>query len=198
MTNPYPESFLRLLQHVGPDARVLDVGSGGRVLPPQVTGLEYVPHPNNSVQADALALPFRDGWFDLVQCQAVLEHVTDPQLAVDEMTRVLRPGGWLYVEVAFMQPLHQAPHHYFNVTPFGLDHLCRHLTVVDRATLGTLEEQFDWIFREAGMTPEDRRIVARYTRRLDASIKPRQRASVASGVSITAIKPGAETDPRSP
>lgn len=25
-----------------------------------------------------------------------------------------------------MQPLHAVPSHYFNVTPFGLDHLCRH------------------------------------------------------------------------
>lgn len=191
MTNPYPESFLRLLDAVGPDARVLDVGSGGRVLPSNVIGMEIVAHPNNSVQADALALPFRDNWFDLVQCQAVLEHVTDPQRAVDEMTRVLRPGGWLYVEVAFMQPLHQAPHHYFNVTPHGLDHLCRHLDVVERATIGTLEEQFDWIFREAGMTPEARRSVGRYVSRVDATITPEQRRAVASGVTITATKPRA-------
>lgn len=192
MTNPYPASFLRLLDRVGPDARVLDVGSGGRGLPPQVTGLEYVPHPNNSVQADALALPFRDAWFDLVQCQAVLEHVTDPQLAVDEMVRVLRPGGFLYIEVAFMQPLHQAPLHFFNHTVYGLAHLCRDVDVVEKATLGTIEDQFEWIFREAGMPEEDRAIVAECTRRLDATITPEQRISVASGVSIMAIKPGAE------
>lgn len=44
-------------------------------------------------RADADALPFEDGAFDLVTCQTVLIHVADAAKVVREMTRVVRPGG---------------------------------------------------------------------------------------------------------
>lgn len=48
------------------------------------------------VQAgDATALPFADATFDFVTCQTLLLHVKEPQRAVTEMVRVLRPGGLL-------------------------------------------------------------------------------------------------------
>jgi SAM-dependent methyltransferase len=40
-------------------------------------------------------LPFADGTFDFVTCQTVLIHLSDPQLALAEMLRVLQPGGLL-------------------------------------------------------------------------------------------------------
>lgn len=50
-------------------------------------------------RADALTLPFPDGTFDAVICSEVLEHLPDYERAVDELVRVLRPGGWLGVSV---------------------------------------------------------------------------------------------------
>ena len=43
--------------------------------------------------ADAMALPFDDGSFDMVTCQTLLMHVPDAQAVVREMVRTLRPGG---------------------------------------------------------------------------------------------------------
>jgi ubiquinone/menaquinone biosynthesis C-methylase UbiE len=51
-----------------------------------VTNVEYVP-------ADAEALPFADASFDLVTCRIALHHFPDPVRAVQEMARVLKPGG---------------------------------------------------------------------------------------------------------
>ncbi|HTV30384.1 MAG TPA: methyltransferase domain-containing protein [Xanthobacteraceae bacterium] len=48
-------------------------------------------------QADALSLPFRDQSFGAVLACHMLYHVSDPGSALDEMIRVLRPGGMLVV-----------------------------------------------------------------------------------------------------
>lgn len=47
--------------------------------------------------ADAQALPFRDGSFDVVTARHMLYHVADVDRALREMHRVLRPGGRLVV-----------------------------------------------------------------------------------------------------
>jgi ubiquinone/menaquinone biosynthesis C-methylase UbiE len=48
-------------------------------------------------KASALDLPFDDGSFDFVFSSGVLHHTTDPDKGLDELTRVLRPGGKLYL-----------------------------------------------------------------------------------------------------
>ena len=50
--------------------------------------------PLAKVHADVQALPFPDGSFDVVFCNHVLEHVADDRLAMHEMYRVMKPGGW--------------------------------------------------------------------------------------------------------
>lgn len=47
------------------------------------------------VEADAAALPFPDDSFDTVVCTLVLCSIVDPRRALDELRRVLRPGGSL-------------------------------------------------------------------------------------------------------
>jgi ubiquinone/menaquinone biosynthesis C-methylase UbiE len=39
------------------------------------------------------ALPFEDSSVDLVWCERVLQHLDDPQAAINDIARVLRPGG---------------------------------------------------------------------------------------------------------
>jgi SAM-dependent methyltransferase len=156
--NPYPDPFLTLRldalassleRLVDNRAVILDLGSGGRRLD-DVISMEWVDWPGNSLRGDVLDLPFRDGCADLILSQAVLEHVTDPDRAMREMRRVLRPGGILYVEIAFMQPVHMEPWHYFNVTPHGLAWLLRDWDVEEQGTLGTFDMVLEWLHREVG------------------------------------------------
>ena len=50
--------------------------------------------------ADGMALPFRDGVFDLVLSHAVIEHVPDAPLYLRECARVLAPGGHMYLSTS--------------------------------------------------------------------------------------------------
>jgi len=175
--NKYPHRFRELAaESPGP---ILDCGAGGRTRP-GVIGLDIVSHPNHTVQADALALPFPDATFDLVLSQAVIEHVTDPQRYADEIVRVLRPGGHVYVEGAFLQPVHQAPAHFFNVTAFGLAHVFRRLEVLEQGTVGDFAEMVAWICREAGVPVPTLEVPA---------MTDMQRWNTASGVTLLGRKP---------
>lgn len=49
--------------------------------------------------ADITGLPFPDGFFHMVICAEVLEHIPDQEKAVQEVIRVLKPGGDLVVSV---------------------------------------------------------------------------------------------------
>jgi len=59
--------------------------------------LDYVTTDLNSpladVKADICQLPFEDHSFDMILCNHVLEHIPDDQKAMQELFRVLRPGG---------------------------------------------------------------------------------------------------------
>ena len=57
-----------------------------------------------TVAGDATAMPFPDGSFDAVIAAEVLEHVPADQAAIDELARVLRPGGLAAVTVPSWLP----------------------------------------------------------------------------------------------
>jgi SAM-dependent methyltransferase len=52
-----------------------------------------------AVKGDALELPYGDGTFDCVIASEILEHVPADDRAIDELVRVLKPGGRLAVTV---------------------------------------------------------------------------------------------------
>jgi ubiquinone/menaquinone biosynthesis C-methylase UbiE len=57
------------------------------------------------VRGDAVELPFRDASFDAVCCFAALHLFADPLAALDEMRRVLRPGGRIAIMTSVRRPL---------------------------------------------------------------------------------------------
>ena len=109
-----PPVFLReVIAAQAQGARVLDAGCGPGSWPYalrpdlDVTGfdIKFPPGPpplSGSVRAfraDLARLPLRDGTFDLVVCHYVLEHVTELEACCDELVRLVRPGGTLYLSV---------------------------------------------------------------------------------------------------
>ena len=83
------------------------------------------------VVGDAHKLPFKSQVFDSIICQAVLEHVSNPKKAVNEMFRVLKPKGHVFVEVPFIQGYHADPHDYQRYTLNGLQYLFKNFKILD-------------------------------------------------------------------
>lgn len=69
---------------------------------------------------DAMDYPLADDSVDLLVSSSVLEHIPDPELAIREVFRVLKPGGRVYAEVPFMRAFHMAPIDYQRYTWSGL------------------------------------------------------------------------------
>lgn len=85
---------------------ILNLGSGSTSFGSHVVNLDIQPSSSVDVIADAHSLPFCEGSFQAVFCQAVLEHVRRPGLVAAEIRRVLRPGGEVLVDVPFTYPYH--------------------------------------------------------------------------------------------
>lgn len=58
------------------------------------------------VKMDITDIQYKDGWFHVIYCSHVLEHVTDDRQAMGEFYRVLHPGGWAILLVPINHELH--------------------------------------------------------------------------------------------
>lgn len=79
----------------------------------------------NYPEYNVLSLPFSNNDFDYVISDQVLEHVEgNPQSAVDETFRVLKPGGFAVHTTCFINPVHRAPGDFWRFTPEALALMC--------------------------------------------------------------------------
>jgi ubiquinone/menaquinone biosynthesis C-methylase UbiE len=123
-----PESFFHrnrrrvtrtLVKRYGAGNPMLDAGCGTGLnlasLPPGSVGIDINPRnlalirrrlPDHVVvEGDIEAMPFADATFSTVICTEVLAHVPYPKMALDEIRRVLRPGGILIGSVPARSPI---------------------------------------------------------------------------------------------
>jgi SAM-dependent methyltransferase len=125
--------------HASP-LRTLDIGAQNgpyAVHFPRRIALDIRPGIGVQILGDVQALGIGDATFEVVLCTEVLEHLPEPQRAIDEIFRVLVPGGQLLLTTRFLFPIHDAPHDYFRFTKYGLRHLLRQFEILE------LEEETD-------------------------------------------------------
>ena len=87
---------------------------------------DHIDHPY-----DIHDLRFPDQTFDMVVCNAILEHVEDPIAAINQLRRVLKPGGYAWIEVPFLFPYHAAPEDYWRVSVPGLRRWMKEFQEID-------------------------------------------------------------------
>src|SRR5580700_7208116 len=100
----------------------LYIGGAGRVVDGYVN-VDLFAMPGVNVAADAARLPFPPGIFQRVECDAVLEHVRHPEQVMNEIRRVLAPGGYVHLVTPFCHPFHEYPKDYRRFTLDGLKEL---------------------------------------------------------------------------
>lgn len=124
-----------------PERNVLLIGSGmepvyRQILKPyrNVIRLGLPTRGGVHVAADVCGLPIVSSGLDLVLSSSVLEHVYDPESAVREMCRVLKPGGQVYAEIPFLRAGHMIPVDYQRYTIDGIEELFKRqgFTMVDK------------------------------------------------------------------
>jgi len=67
---------------------------------------DLFPQSEDVMQVDMLNIPFDEASFDLLIANHVLEHVSDDARALQEIARVLKPGGFAILQTPFCAKLH--------------------------------------------------------------------------------------------
>jgi SAM-dependent methyltransferase len=110
------------------EGRMLDVGCGLQqyrrfVKCEQYCGIEWDLAKRPPVVADVVRIPFRDPAFDSALCTEVLEHLREPGRCLDEIHRVVKPGGAVFFTVPMTMYTHCEPHDFYRYTEYGLRYL---------------------------------------------------------------------------
>lgn len=132
----FPVNFLPLEQELEPlktyfRGSVLNAGCGDRDITGMLLGWGGGGVDNCDIQSsipgaflcDLTDIPKPDLSYDVILCNAVLEHVPDAEKVMGEFYRLLNSGGHLLVSVPFLQPFHPTPYDFRRYTRTGLEQL---------------------------------------------------------------------------
>lgn len=87
------------------------------------TGYAVWDYSNLDYNCDITNIPVDDSSFDVILLTEVLEHLPEPFLALKELNRILKKGGYLYLTAPQGWAEHLSPHDYYRYTQDGLRYL---------------------------------------------------------------------------
>lgn len=159
-TMPHPtwqskESRSRVLRFLcqeqlrAPKGRRLNVGSASRRFSVKTINLDLFSGREVDIQGDVMHLPLKNECIDTILCTGVLEHVSDPPLAVMEIDRVLKFTGRIFLETPFMQTIHAAPKDYYRWTPDGLRQLMKSFDILEIQVVAGPASALAWTAQQA-------------------------------------------------
>lgn len=159
----HPIRFQSLDRELQPVARylsgrILNAGSGSRDITnflhrngvTDLTSYDISSDDPGVILGPIEAMPFEDASFDSALCNAVLEHIIDPERAMAELARVVRKGGHIVATVPFLQPYHPCPGDYRRYTADGLAQLGRNagLELLELLPVHSIAQTLGWIIWE--------------------------------------------------
>lgn len=123
------------LKQIPAGSRILDAGAGEQAYKRFCKHLNYVAQDfakydgkgdasglqmgkwdqtNLNIICDITNIPEPDASFDAVMCVEVFEHLPEPIKAIQEFSRLLKPGGHLILTAPFCSLTHFAPYHFYT------------------------------------------------------------------------------------
>jgi len=72
---------------------------------------------------DLVSIPIRSNSYDAIIFTQVLEHVPEPELVLQELFRILKPGGIMFFTSPLFFSEHEIPYDFYRYTKFGLNYL---------------------------------------------------------------------------
>lgn len=115
---------------------VLDVGAKNAPYQDVIAATQYMtldidPACHPDICCDLHHVEWPSDYFDAIIATEVLEHLYDPQRAIDEIHRLLKPGGVCILSTRFIYPYHADPQDYYRFTEDALAHLLRAFSHVE-------------------------------------------------------------------
>jgi SAM-dependent methyltransferase len=130
------------LQRIPKGSKLLDAGAGELRFKSDCKHLDYVAQDFGQYQgtgdeglqtgnwdnthldivSDITDIPVEDESFDALLCTEVLEHVPDAVAALNEFSRVLKPGGILLITAPFASLTHFAPYHFGGYSKYWYEY----------------------------------------------------------------------------
>ena len=133
INNIHDRELARVVQYYV-SGRIIDIGCGTKpyrdLLAQHVSEHIGVDHDqtvhdtsNIDLFGTAYDIPVENSSFDSAVCTAVLEHLEEPESALRECMRILKPGGIAVYSVPFIWHLHEEPRDFYRFTKYGLAYL---------------------------------------------------------------------------
>jgi SAM-dependent methyltransferase len=137
-----------IIQKLGSHATYLNVGSKASRLIEGIINLDIDTFQNVTVVGDAHALPFINDSIDCVFIMQVIEHLQNPFLAIKEIFRVLKNGGYVFAQVPFLEGYHTYPSDYQRFSRTGVEVLFSEFEEVEQCVAAGPGSTLSWVIRE--------------------------------------------------
>ncbi|QQR64944.1 methyltransferase domain-containing protein [Candidatus Kaiserbacteria bacterium] len=124
-------SAVAFLKRYPSEGKVLNLGSGPRILSKGVVNVDFYPYTGVEIVADINSVPLPDASVARIISDNVLEHTSLPSKAVLEMRRLLCKDGLAYISTPFLYPFHTSPSDYQRWTDEGLRELFKDFEMVE-------------------------------------------------------------------
>lgn len=156
----FPVNFLPLDKELAPIAshlkgRVLNAGCGNRDISALLKSWHANEVDNCDIQTDIpgaflcdlTSIPRPEASYDAILCNAVLEHVPDPEGVMREFHRLLTAEGRVVISVPFLQPFHPTPFDFRRFTREGLHQLAERagFRVIEMHPVHSLAQTLGWL-----------------------------------------------------
>jgi SAM-dependent methyltransferase len=156
---------------IPPGAAVLDAGAGktpykrlfshARYESADFCQVDQKSYGEITYVCDLARIPVPDDQYDLVLLTQVLEHVPEPKPVLQELFRVLKPGGAIWLTAPLFFEEHDIPFDFYRYTQYGLKHLLQASGfTVEKLTwlegyYGALSHQLITAYRALPLRPGD-------------------------------------------